>query len=116
MMGNAMIRCDKCEKLFSIASIKIKIKQAGAYAVGFFSCPHCGEKYPVSCTDREQEERIRRYHRARIKKQAAIRKQLRKKTIQQYEREERKIQAEIQNRAEELQEIGRRILEGEEIE
>ena len=115
MMGNAMIRCDKCGKLFSLASIKIKIKEAGAYEVGFFPCPYCGKKYPVCCTDREQEERIRRYHRAKIKKQAAIRKQLRKKTIQQYEREERKIQAEIQNRAEDLSEIGRRILEGENI-
>lgn len=114
-MEKTMIRCDKCGKLFSLASIKIKIKEAGAYAVGFFPCPHCGEKYPVSCTDREQEERIRSYHRAKSKKQAAIRKQLRKKTIQQYEREERKIQAEIQNRAEDLSEIGRRILEGEEI-
>ena len=114
-MDKTMIRCESCGKLFSSASIKIKIKQAGAYAVGFFSCPHCGEKYPVSCTDREQEERIRRYHRAKIKKQVAIRKQLRKKTIKQYEREERKSQAEIQKRAEELQEIGRRILEGEEI-
>lgn len=115
-MDRTMIRCESCGKLFSSASIKIKIKQAGAYEVGFFPCPFCGKKYAVCCTDREQEERIRRYHRAKSKKQAAIRKQLRKKTIRQYEREERKIQAEIQNRAEDLQEIGRRILEGEEIE
>lgn len=114
-MDRTMIRCDKCGKLFSLASIKIKIKEAGAYEVGFFPCPYCGKKYPVSCTDREQEEKIRSYHRAKIKKQVAIRKQLRKKTIKQYEREERKIQAEIQKRAEELQEIGRRILEGEKI-
>lgn len=112
MDSAAMIRCEECGRDFSFASIKIKIKQAGEYQAGYFPCPYCGKKYLTVCTDSEQEKRIGKFRRLQRRRRAAIRKELKRKTIKKYEWEERKLQREITERNEELREIGRRILEG----
>lgn len=47
------IKCDKCNKEFSLEAddIKTKVIDEVLITVSFFECPHCQHKYITSCVD-----------------------------------------------------------------
>lgn len=45
------IRCDKCNKEFSLDAEDIKTKIIDNIEVQYFECKHCDEKYIIICTD-----------------------------------------------------------------
>lgn len=56
------VTCDKCSKVFPVATIKFKTRTLDKdkdVTLTFFKCPKCGEEYPVAVTDPEVRELIR---------------------------------------------------------
>lgn len=115
-MRSGLVECDSCRKPIAIAGAKTAKIMVSEYTVEYFSCPHCGYPYVFRTTDDKQRKLQSEHEKIQQKRRIGIAKHYRKKTLDAYEKERKKVYAQMKERSRFLMEIGRALLKGQELE
>lgn len=110
------IMCDACKNKIASEGIQFKKMEDGEFEVKYFSCPHCGSEYFISCTDEEQRMRNLKLLQMRRKKTLGIQKKFKKSTLDKYDRQAKKIAKKNRTHNIFLRRVGKRLLAGDDIE
>ena len=102
--------CKKCEKFFDIVPKYVKVQHEKATGIVYYECPHCKEKYLSFVLDAKMDELIKKRQVLETRIYVARAKKFRRKTIDGYYVELKKVITEQEKHWEELKPIGEEIL------
>lgn len=112
----SLVICDACRNKIASEGIVIKKMEVGEFEVRYFSCPHCGKEYFVSCTDEEQRIRNLKFSQLRRRKALGIKKKFKKSTLDKYDRQAKWLAKKNRVHNIFLREVGKQLLAGDDIE
>lgn len=109
---NQSMECNECGREFLLDETRFGVIKNGDLVVEYFSCPVCGERYPVFTSDSEMRALVKKHKAVQMKIQAAFAKKFREQTIQEYERELDQIKKAQESIWPRLKELGEEIIRG----
>ena len=86
------VYCNECKNNFALVEPLFHTIEKDGLTVQYFVCPHCGMKYHVFTADAQMQELVEQRKAAENKLRIAVTKGFRKKILNGYEKECRRIE------------------------